>query len=261
MAKARMLHTKISKSQDVDKLSCTAAMLLYSWIIPHCDDDGRIRGEAKYIKATAIPMREEISIADVEKYLKEMQEIGLICRWQDKRKDEWYIQLPTWKKYQQLKKDRYKPSDLPTPPDDGNILEPIRTQTGTKSFPQSNVSKSNPNKNISESSRREREYEGKPNYVADKNIGETKKVFKIVYPDGFEPSNGAEVAAKEAWEKLEPNKPQAFAPTYLSAVKKGLPENLFYQFVSEIRQSPNIDNPGKVFNKKVKDYLAQQARE
>ena len=259
MAKARMLHKKISVSLQVNRLTLPAR-LLFTWMIPHADDEGKMKGDPEFIKATVVPMV-KWSFKKILEYLEEIQDKRLIYYWQEN--GEWFIEFIKWKEHQYIQKDRFKPSDLPSfRKEVDNKVDTDCIQSVNTPSPQANISESNPSEvNKSESSGREREYEGKPNYVADKNIGETKKVFKIVYPDGFEPSNGAEVAAKEAWEKLEPNKPQAFAPTYLSAVKKGLPENLFYQFVSEIRQSPNIDNPGKVFNKKVKDYLAQQARE
>jgi len=96
--------------------------------------------------------------------------------------------------------------------------------------------------------------------VADKDLHTIKREFRVIYPDQFEPSNSIELAAKEVWERLESNKPQAFMSTYLTAARKGLPEGLFYQFASEIEQDPNIKNSGAVFNKKVEDYLAQKSR-
>jgi len=38
-------------------------------------------------------------------------------------------------------------------------------------------------------------------------------------------------------------------------LKRGLPSDRFYVFCSEIRQDNSIENPGAVFNQKVKSYL------
>ena len=55
MAKARMLHKKISISLQVNSLPLPAK-LLFTWLIAHTDDEGRILGSPKYIKATVVPM-------------------------------------------------------------------------------------------------------------------------------------------------------------------------------------------------------------
>lgn len=55
MAKARMIHKKISASTQVNRLTLPAR-LLFSWMIPHADDEGRIKGEPEYIKAVVVPM-------------------------------------------------------------------------------------------------------------------------------------------------------------------------------------------------------------
>jgi len=77
----------------------------------------------------------------------------------------------------------------------------------------------------------------------------------VVSPKNFEPSSEGEVAALEAWEKLDRGHPWAFGTTYLNALRKGLPTRMFYQFVSEIQQDNSIKKPGAVFNEKVTSYL------
>ncbi len=82
-----------------------------------------------------------------------------------------------------------------------------------------------------------------------------KNNYPITNPKSFSPSTEGETAALEAWNKLEPFNPFAFQTTYLWAYKKGLPPALFYQFTSKIQQDKFVENAGKVFRKKVKDYL------
>lgn len=82
-----------------------------------------------------------------------------------------------------------------------------------------------------------------------------KDNFKVVNPKTYNPSNSHEQAALDAWKELDPFKPWEFSTTYLKAVNKGLPSTNFYQFVSEIKQDPTIQNPGAVFNTKVRAYF------
>ena len=76
MAKARMLHNKISTLLQVNRLSLPAK-LLFTWMIAHADDEGRLRGEPEYIKATVVPMT-KWSFKLISVYIKEMVNQQLI---------------------------------------------------------------------------------------------------------------------------------------------------------------------------------------
>ncbi len=243
MAKARMLHKKVSLSMQVNSLPLPA-QLLFTWMISHVDDDGRLKGEPEYIKATVVPMK-KWSFKQIEKHLLAIKDLGLIYYWE--QNGEWFIELVKWKEHQQIQKDRYKPSDLPSfPNENGGNLYTSRIQPVNKSTPQSNIDESNSVKvNLSEY--------GKEESVADKNS--FKKVGDLINPATYKPTSAVETAAYEAWKRLELNNPRAFYTTYIPAAKRGLPAELFYQFTSEIRQDPSIKNRGAVFNKKVDDYF------
>lgn len=230
MAKARMLHKIISISLQVNKLSLPAR-LLFTWMIAHADDDGRMHGEPEYIKATVVPMT-KWSFKKIRAYLEEISKAGLIFWWSNPQNNEWFVEFINWKKYQQIKSDRYKPSDLPSfNKESGNTMEPNGIQIGTESAPQANISEYNQGKF------------NKGEYIADKN---------------FKPSNEGELAAWEAHKELEPNRPWALKLTYLRALEKGLPPAKFYQYMSEIKQDPTIKDKGKVFNAKVTEWLEKQ---
>lgn len=109
MAQARMLHKKISLSSQVNSLSLKA-QLLFTWLIPHADDRGRLKGEAVYIKATVVPMKKWSSNV-IEDLINEIVDAKLIYRWQDAQGS--YIQLIKWDIYQKIRKDRFIPSLLP----------------------------------------------------------------------------------------------------------------------------------------------------
>ena len=91
MASGRILKTQISLSERVNELPIHAA-LLFTWMIPHADDFGRMRGSARIIKAMVVPMRDDMLATDVDKCLNQMAESGLIERYQVD--GETYIPIP-----------------------------------------------------------------------------------------------------------------------------------------------------------------------
>lgn len=228
-----MLHNKISDSLQVNRLSLHAK-LLFTWMISHADDDGRLNGEAEYIRGKIIPMTEYTN-AEVESFLQEITNQGLIHRWEVD--GDWYIQFPKWLEYQQIRKNRYHPSTLPAY--QGQVSSTVQPKVVHRSS-QYNVIKSNKVKN---------------------NLGELSNTHRKVKmlngyidPLNYEPINDGQSAALEAWKKLEPNNPKAFETTYLNAYIHTMPVNLFFQFVSEIKQDNTIDKPGAVFNTKFQDW-------
>lgn len=110
MAKARMLHKSISVSIQVNKMS-SEARLLFTWLIAHADDEGRIHGECEYIRAVVVPLC-NWSVKKVGKLLNEMLKTDLIIWWNIG--EERFIQLKKWENHQQIRKDRFIPSKLPT---------------------------------------------------------------------------------------------------------------------------------------------------
>lgn len=242
MAKARMLHTKISVSVQVNRLSLPAK-LLFSWLIPHADDEGRLNGDPEFIKARVVPMT-KWSFKKIREYLEEIKNQRLIYYWQEN--DEWFIEFIKWNDHQTIRKNRFKPSSLPSYSKENDSQMATKCQPiNNQKTPQSNISESNLNK-VNKS-------EVNESNIADRSSYKGNGV--MVNPRTFEPSSEGEVAALEAWGKLEPTNPLAFKITYLNALGKGLPSNMFYQFVSEIRQDSTIRNPGAIFNEKVSSYL------
>lgn len=120
-----MLRAQISISEQVNDLSLKAA-LLFTWMIPHTDDFGRMLGSPKKVKAIVVPLREDFTSKDVDDALNEMHKIGLICRY--KLNDESYIQFIKFETHQQGLHKRTK-SKIP-PPEEGNSIE------SSESFPE-----------------------------------------------------------------------------------------------------------------------------
>lgn len=134
-----MIHKTISISEQVNNLSVTAE-LLYIGIIIHADDDGRLKGNPKYLRATIFPMR-QISLRHTEKLINEIRKQELIYYWE--QNGEWFIEIPTWKDYQYIQKDRYHGSILPSYPNkNANKLNAPSIQNDDDMDTQSNIVKS-----------------------------------------------------------------------------------------------------------------------
>lgn len=118
MATGRMLRSQISVSPQVNDLSLKAA-LLFTWLIPHVDDFGRLHADERRIKATIVPMREDIKIDDIKESLMEMYDQKLIVLYMIE--DELYLQLTKFEKHQQGLHKRTS-SKIP-PPESANLLD------------------------------------------------------------------------------------------------------------------------------------------
>lgn len=245
-SKRRMLHAKISTSLQVDNLS-EPAQLLFTWMISHADDEGRLKGDAKSVKAVVIPMK-HWSMKKVENCLEAIKNEGLIYRWQEN--NEWFIEFVKWTDHQYIQKDRFKASTLPKyNQKSGHTLDTDRIQTGNSLSPQAKVNKV-----------KEREINKSEENTSENKLPtiEPNKGKEWANPKTFQPSTEGEVVALEAWNQLEHYNPMAFQVTYLTALYKGLPPDKFYQFVSEIKQDSTIEKPGAVFNSKVQAYLEEK---
>lgn len=109
-ARARMLSPSISVSERVNELSLKGA-LLYTWMIAHADDQGRMSGVTKTLKARVVPMRDDVTKSDIDVLLEEMLEQELIKIYDD---DGPVIQLLGWQDFQHLrspKPSRHRPPE------------------------------------------------------------------------------------------------------------------------------------------------------
>lgn len=251
MAISRMIHKKISVSSQVNALSPKAA-LLYTWMITHADDDGRIKGDASTVKAIVVPMR-TWSVLQVEKLIKEITSQNLVTRWEDR--GQTYIEFPTWKEYQHIRADRYKESVFPKydPVNTTNTTDSGSTYGNHTSTQYSKVESSQEKSNLDKSSFNKGE--------SSDLIAYKKTIKKIEIKDdvdplyGFIPNDELTAAVHYAWKTLEVANPKAFFSTYVHWANLGLPEGKFYEFVSLIQQDGGVTNPGAVFNAKAKEYV------
>ncbi|WP_436663584.1 hypothetical protein ACOALA_13680 [Alicyclobacillus acidoterrestris] len=120
MANRRMISKSISVSEQVNNMS-TFASLLFTWMIAHADDFGRMPGSPAKVKALVMPMRPE-SVHEVEAAIREMAEQGLII-WYEVSGVR-YIQFSTWERHQTGLHKRTK-SSFPEPEEDSKRVTEI----------------------------------------------------------------------------------------------------------------------------------------
>jgi len=102
----RKIWTSVSLSRKLAKVGPLAA-LLWTWINPHCDDHGRIQGDAGHIRALVVPRFKEITEETVEQLLMELHTAGLIVVYIDnedagKENPDHFIFISNWYEYQTL---------------------------------------------------------------------------------------------------------------------------------------------------------------
>lgn len=129
-----MLHSKIWASVQFGKLS-NGAKLLYIGTITLADDHGKLHGNPWYLKGQILPYDEEIKAPMIEGFLKEIEKVGLIARYRDGITE--YIKHPNWEKYQSLRKDRMKPSEIP----DANQMSTKRQPDDNQARAEDKISK------------------------------------------------------------------------------------------------------------------------
>lgn len=241
MANRRMLHKSISCNKRINSLS-EFAQLLFSWIIPHLDDFGKIDGDPEVIKALVMPMNPR-SVNEFEEAICEIiKKVKSVERYEVEERS--ILRYTSFEEHQSGLEKRTQ-SKYPDNPTSKNFSEKTRTsevtETNRKEF------------NKSEENLREVNLTEEP--FAEDQIGEKQEIKD---PSEFLVIDERGESMVCAWEELEPTNKLAFWSTYVRAYLKKLPVSKFREFVSEIKQDPSIKNPGAVFNKKVDEYFKSE---
>jgi hypothetical protein len=111
MARGRFVNKTISLDEKVDALPDDTARLLFTWLILHLDCEGRMYGDAQTVKSIVFPRR-AIPVKKIEKYLKELDNFGLIFRYSVNGNQ--YLWMKTFEKHQPgLQKSKEAQSQIP----------------------------------------------------------------------------------------------------------------------------------------------------
>jgi len=108
-----MLKKVISESKSLGNLSSDSARLLYTWLIPFLDVEGRHSADPEIIKGHVFPKVRTMTIGKITRLLGNLADGGLIILYRDN--SEIYLQLIKFQEHQKLNKDREAPSNIPAP--------------------------------------------------------------------------------------------------------------------------------------------------
>jgi len=109
--KPRFIYPTIATSLSIAKLSALAELLFWR-LLPQADDQGRLPGYPKQLKAIACPMRDDLTEQNIPKLLKELKDADLIIQYS--ASSESLIQIKGWWSYQSGMRRIY-PSKYPPP--------------------------------------------------------------------------------------------------------------------------------------------------
>ena len=115
MAEGRMLKKKISMSRRLAALKTDSARLLYTWLIPHLDIEGRYSSDPAVVKGQVVPRLKHITEDKVDQYLTDMAQNELIYIYSND--GDRFLQLRHFREEQNIREDREKKSTIP-PPDE-----------------------------------------------------------------------------------------------------------------------------------------------
>ena len=111
----RLVTSEIFRNDKVAELDFVGR-LFFIGLITNADDDGRIKGSVKYLKANIFPY-DNITLEQIMEYKKQCHSLGIALSYNVNGVE--VIILPSWTKHQTIRSDRYKPSTLPQP--NGNL--------------------------------------------------------------------------------------------------------------------------------------------
>ena len=111
MPRRRMIDPQIWRNEKVGSLPDTGR-LLFIGIFSQADDDGRLKADPRFLKATIFPYDEDLTVETVRKLRDDCTHLGLIRVYTNGKEE--YLDIPGWYEHQEIRKDRYTPSRLPS---------------------------------------------------------------------------------------------------------------------------------------------------
>ncbi len=236
-----MLSKSICTSEQVNSLPLEC-QLLFSWMITHADDDGKMKGGAPTVRGLVFPMK-EYTVIQVEEMLQKIKDAGLIWRWAVG--NETFIQFPKWKRHQNIRADRHHPSEIPSFDSDGNQSDttgiPNDNQTDTED---KEIKDSVDKGNEKENKLWERESEGEPTLIPT-----------------YTPKSMSDHAALRAWNTFDKKHPELLETRYLMPIKSGVRSTVLITITNDIIKDHTITDKGKEFEERVKKYMKQNSIE
>ena len=111
-----MLSKRVARSNKIACLSSDTARMIYSWLIPYTDVEGRMEADPRLLKADIAPLLDHVTAEVINNVLLELHKIGLIILYLSDDESKQYLQITKFEDNQKnLRKDREAPSRIPGP--------------------------------------------------------------------------------------------------------------------------------------------------
>ena len=175
----RLIKESLCTSERINELS-DFNFRLWACLITYVDDYGRGDARAAIIKGRCFPLRDKVTVKEIEAGLRELASTGCILLY--RVDDGQYLCFPNWEKHQTVRNQKSK---YPAP-DDGELLEIENNCKQLKS-------------NASKCARNPIQSESNPNPNPNPMDGMFER-FWTVYPRHVNKQG-----AKKAFEKLKPD--------------------------------------------------------
>jgi len=115
VAKGRMLLKTVSTSQKLANLPSDSARLLWTWLLPHLDREGRFLAAPRVVLGAAVPRLKNHTEKTVSVHLQQLSDADLIILYEVN--GDRYLQYNQFDEHQAgFHKDREAPSNCPPPP-------------------------------------------------------------------------------------------------------------------------------------------------
>lgn len=202
MARGRIIDREIFTHEVLGELSLTCRYF-YHGLIVLGDDEGRLKASPRYLKAKLFPY-DDVSEKDIKNMVDQLATKGFLMVYQVAT--DWFLQHSKWVKWQPIRKDRFKPSDCPSPVDG----QPLVNQMATIGIPLPNLTKPNQTKDTKTFERPTLE-QIQAYCLERKNTVDPEKWFSYYQSNGWKVGKNSMKdweAAIRTWEKSDYNKPQ-----------------------------------------------------
>lgn len=113
MAEGRLLKRNISDSRRLAELKTDSARMLWTWILPHLDIEGRLHASAELVKGKVCPRIKTMTEEKIRTYLEDMHRVGLIYLY--KAEGDEYLEFRKFDVFQNLRPGKEAPSRIPAP--------------------------------------------------------------------------------------------------------------------------------------------------
>jgi len=196
MPRGRILDKEaISHSRTLSLLPNDTGRLIYTWLLPHLDREGRFSADPAVIKGNIFPRIKKMTISKIEKSIKEMAYLKLIILYQID--GDRYLQFKKFKEFQ-THLEREAPSKIPVPNKE-NIINSGFNPTKSDLVPlkQYNTIQYNPKEVVGVN----------PQPVENSNCGKLKGKESFNYAKGMEAERG-HLKRKEKRENVKSGKPE-----------------------------------------------------